>query len=427
MEGIADGFRSAFGFARPGGEPARGESTSSSEQRPGSRPRPQEPTPYSAQEPTRYSAPRAGGASATSMPPMPLSDALRRSATPNGLAPGTRTVGGAYRPLPPSVRAPGAADPLAPPSPAGTSSARPLAAVRVYDASRPDAAGNAAFVADGIGLLGGSGPANARVAASHVQRGLQYYASTFGRDGIDGAGRGVDVVMNDRSTDASGQELFRGNGGYYVTRYSDGAVSEAIRFGTGTSYQHDRGGAVRQYEMAYADDLTIHELTHGVINAETGQVGGEADEAGAVNEALADVLAASATRDWRIGEGMYAPDSDYRALRNIADPTDQTAVHGLWTHVSQYEQAVAAGGHAEEHYASGIVSHAAFRMQQRLGGEAGWRAVEQLFYRTVTDGDLGDVRLSDAARALRATAGSMWGSGSVAYVVVDEELRRAGL
>ena len=301
---------------------------------------------------------------------------------------------------------------------------RALAPVTVWDSARPSASGGAALIGTAAQLAAGEGPANARTAAQNVERGLTYYQETFGRNGVNEEGSGVDIVVNDRSTDDAGKELFRGNGGYYFSTAADGTVRGAMRFGTGTSYLHERGGRVSQYEMLNAEDLTIHELTHGIINHETGQVGGSADEAGSVNEALADVMAASATRDWRIGEGMYSADSDYQSLRNIADPDDRTAVHGLWTNFSQYQDAKARGT-IEEHFASGIVSHAAARMQQRLGGERGWQAVEQLFYDTINSGMLRTLSYGEVAAALRATAQSSLGAEVAG--VVDEELTRAGL
>jgi hypothetical protein len=270
------------------------------------------------------------------------------------------------------------------------------------------------------------GQGDAAVAARNVQHGLDYFASTFGRNGVDGAGAGVDVIIDDRSLTDEGTERFRGNGGYYATRDSAGAVHEAIHFGTGTSYQA-ANGQVDQHSMLHADDLAIHELVHGVIRKETGHLGGEADEAGATNEALADVIAASATRDWRIGEDMYTERSDYRTLRDIANPEDPTAIHGLWTSMADVDAAHARGEEVEEHWASGVLSTAAYRVQQRLGGERGWQAVEQVFYGAITGGQLGDMGFDAVASALRSAAASRYGTESTEHQVLDEELRRAGL
>jgi len=146
-----------------------------------------------------------------------------------------------------------------------------------------------------------------------------------------------------------------------------------------------------------------------LIKHETGAIGGTADESGSVNEAFADVIAASATRDWKLGESMYAADSDYKYMRNLADPNDPKAIHTLWTTKGQYDQAVASGT-VEEHYASGIISTAAARMQQSIGGEAGFQAVEQLFYHTITDHRMGDMSFAQVAQGLRTTASTMWGS-----------------
>lgn len=304
------------------------------------------------------------------------------------------------------------------PAAQGAATARAATArARVIDGASGAALGT-------VAELAGSG--EAATAARHVQQGLDYFARSFGRDGVDGAGAGVDVIVGDRSRDASGTERFAGNGGYYATDHGNGRVTEAIHFGTGTTYRAARG-QVDQRAMQHADDLAIHELVHGVIRAETGHLGGEADEAGATNEAVADVLAAAATRDWRIGEGMFTAASDYRAMRNIAQPHDPSAIHGLWTSMAEVEQHRSADGQVEEHWASGVVSTAAQRTQQRIGGERGWAVVERVFYDAVDNGRLGDMSFASVAAGLRASAAATFGIGSEAAVVLDEELRRAGL
>lgn len=270
------------------------------------------------------------------------------------------------------------------------------------------------------------GSTAAGVAARNVQLGIDYFARTFGRDGVDGAGSGVDVLIDDRSLDEHGRERFKGNGGYFAMPDGQGSLREAIHFGTGNTYEGARG-LVDQREMLHADDLAIHELVHGIIRKETGHLGGEADEAGATNEGVADVMAAAATRDWRIGEGMYSERSAYRAMRNIAQPDDPTAIHGLHTTMADVHRARAEQGHAEEHWASGVVSTAAYRVQQRLGGEDGWKAVERVFYDSIDNARLGDMSFTAVAGALRTSAEAVYGAGSTVSRTFDEELRRAGL
>ena len=302
-------------------------------------------------------------------------------------------------------------------STATTTSTSPTARARVSDATSGQAYGT-------VDTL--SGTDTASTAAAHVQRGLDYYAQTFGRNGIDGAGSGVEVLINDRSTDDAGEERFVGNGGYYETTHDDGTATEAIHFGTGTSYK-GTNGTVEQYEMLYADDLAIHELTHGIIHKETGHLGGEADEAGATNEGIADVMAAAATRDWRMGEGMYSERSDYQLMRNIANPNDPAAIHGLWTHIDEVRKRQRTNDEVEEHWASGVISTAAQRVQARFGGEAGWNVVERVFYDTIDNNRMGDMSFTAVANGLRASAAAVYGEGSSVDQAVDEELRRAGL
>ncbi|MCB0878797.1 MAG: M4 family metallopeptidase [Thermoleophilia bacterium] len=295
---------------------------------------------------------------------------------------------------------------------------RTSARAQVFDGSDTNYVGDA----DQLASSGG----DAAVAARNVQRGLDYFHDTFGRDGLDNAGSAVEVIVGDHSTDDSGQQRFKGNGGYYAMPDGRGGYGEAVHFGEGTSYDAARG-RVDQKPMQYAEDLTIHELVHGVIRKESGYLGGQADEAGATNEAIADVLAASATRDWKLGEGMYTASSDYKLMRNIANPDDPTAIHGLWTSMDDVRRHQQAGEEIEEHWASGVISTAAYRMQQRLGGEAGWQAVEQVFYGAIEQHRLGDMSFESVANALRGSAASLYGDRSSQEQIVDEELRRAGL
>ena len=309
---------------------------------------------------------------------------------------------------------------------AASSTAALAGSIRIFDASAATSDGRAGFVGTAATLSGAAGSSDAATAAAYVSRGLNYFQQTFGRNGIDAHGGTIDVVLNDHSTDASGRELFRGNGGYYTTRDSAGNLSEAVRWGTGITYNHRNGGVVDQRSMLYADDLTVHELTHGLIKRETGEIGGTADEAGSVNEAFADVMGAAATRDWRMGEGMYTSDSSYRYMRNIAQPNDPLAVHGLWTTIGAYNDA-AAQGRAEEHYGSGVISHAAAVMQQTLGGERGWQAVEQTFYRTIDSHRMGDMSFAAAAAGLRTSVAELYGSSSQEASALDTALRQAGI
>ncbi|MCW2973140.1 MAG: bacillolysin [Thermoleophilia bacterium] len=304
----------------------------------------------------------------------------------------------------------------APPAAAEAAPVLPRVKATVRDASQ-----NFAVLGDVDTLASG----DAATAARNVQAGLDYYGTTFGRNGLDNAGAGVDVDINDYSTDATGAQTFHGNGGYYATTQSDGSVYEAIHYGDGNTYSAARG-TVAQDSMLNAEDLAIHELTHGVIRKETGYLGGDADEAGATNEAIADIMGASATRDWKLGESMYGSASTYRNMRNIANPDDPTSVHGLWTTMDQV-RAKQATGEMEEHWASGVLSTAAYRVQQRIGGEAGWKAVEQVFYDVIDTNKLGDMSFSAVASGVRSAAGELYGAGSQVASVVDEELRRGGL
>jgi hypothetical protein len=262
---------------------------------------------------------------------------------------------------------------------------------------------------------------DASAAASAIDQAQNYFMSTFGRNGLDGAGEGVQIVVDDRSVDAEGKEQFKGNAGFFRMPDANGDEVEALHFGEGTQYNHESGGRVRQASMAYAPDLAIHEYTHGIIERETGHIGGEADEAGAVGEGLADVFAAAATRDWRMGESMYERGSNYTAMRDISNPDDPTVVHGLWATAGEVRQHAVEDGDIEEHYASGVISESAYRIQARIG----WEGMEQVFYRALTDHTMGGMSFAETANSLRTASDEIYGEGSAQSAAVDEELSRA--
>jgi Zn-dependent metalloprotease len=95
--------------------------------------------------------------------------------------------------------------------------------------------------------------------------------------------------------------------------------------------------------------------------------------------------------------------------------------------MNEVSQREARGEPVQEHWASGVLSTAAYRMQQRIGGEAGWRAVEQVFYDVIDRNMLGDMKFATIAQSVRSAAAQRFGAASPTFAVINEELQRAGL
>ena len=302
----------------------------------------------------------------------------------------------------------------------GVRETRSTPEVQIHDASGLGSGGGMRYVGSAR-EIGPDAPAAAQWAAQHVQHALEYFASR-GRDGIDGRGGAVEVRVDETSTNAAGEEVHLGNAGYYTVTFQDGSEQEFVRFGRGATQVLPDGRADIRESMVRSYDLTVHELAHGIVKAETGNPGGFKDETGAVHEALADLVAAVATRDWEIGEEIFVPHSDVRLLRDISNPGRPDAFHGLHGHIDQYRAAEAAG-RVQEHTSSGILSQAAYRFQ----AAEGWDALEDLVWDTLEGGQLGDLGFQATADAMRAAAIGRWGEGSSQAASIDRELRQAGL
>lgn len=128
-------------------------------------------------------------------------------------------------------------------------------------------------------------------------------------------------------------------------------------------------GHLRFGDGYVVDDIFVHEFNHGVINAMVGNGGllGQ-NQPGALNESLADTMAAYYELDWEMGEdlagGAFRDLSDPpRFSRNITDPPpvgSRTVAHP--DHMSDFVVTVDDDG--GEHVNNGILNKAAYLMAQ---------------------------------------------------------------
>ncbi len=218
--------------------------------------------------------------------------------------------------------------------------------------------------------------------ASIVDRAL---LERFGRDGVDGRGGAVELVVH--APDASNAYWDRKAG---RVELGDG---DGARWG------------------AFAGSLSVmaHELYHGVIDAEV-RLDYEVAEQAALHESLADVFAAGIVGSWRIGEDVITPRVAGDAIRDLERPD-----------VAHLDAAKRAGG--EAHALSGLASLAAVRSAERIGGDAMQRVWYEALVHDLPDG----ARFVDAARATVAAATRLHGAGSEQQLAVEQAWESVGV
>ena len=142
-------------------------------------------------------------------------------------------------------------------------------------------------------------------------------------------------------------------------------------------------------------DIIAHELTHGVIQHEAALV--YADQAGALNESLADVFGSLVKQhrlgqdvesaDWLIGAGLFTDRVEGQALRSMAAPGTAYDDPLLGRdpqpgHMRDFVETQDDNGGV--HINSGIPNRAFHHAAMALGGHA-WEEAGQVWYDTLVD------------------------------------------
>jgi len=173
-------------------------------------------------------------------------------------------------------------------------------------------------------------------------------------------------------------------------------------------------------------DIIGHELTHGVTG-DTANLDYQ-DQPGALNESVSDVFGSmvkqysanpkqtTAAADWLIGEGIFMPSINGKALRSMKAPG--TAYNDPKT-IGQDPQPGTMAGYVNTnqdnggvHINSGIPNHAFFLAATNLGGYS-WEKAGPVWYATLRDqalrptakfADFANVTISNASRLFGASA-----------------------
>jgi Zn-dependent metalloprotease len=239
----------------------------------------------------------------------------------------------------------------------------------------------------------GSEDPNATTLYHNLKRVYDFYKVVFERDSVDGEGLKLVgcVHFDDDATTPGFQNAWWFHG---LAVFGDGDGEVFRSFGDFL-------------------DLTAHELTHGVV--ETTAMLKYENQAGALNESLADVFASMVKQwskspqqkareaDWLIGRGLFmVPDA--RALRDLANPGTAYGTAGLFDISDPQPQDM--DGYVEiyppdgdpntgndsggVHLYSGIPNRAFYLVATTLGGYS-WDVAGRIWYDAMRDVDLRSV------------------------------------
>jgi Zn-dependent metalloprotease len=284
----------------------------------------------------------------------------------------------------------------APDVPAGVRQAKPGPSNRsVFDAAGSETLPGNLVRKEGEPATGDPATDEAYDGLGHTHR---LYADVFGRNSIDGRGLPLNATVH--------------FGKLYDNAFWDGTQ---MVFGDGDGEVFER----------FTRSLSVigHELAHGVTQHSAALV--YRNQAGAINESMSDVFGAlveqyvkdqSVTEaSWLIGEGLFTPEVEGRALRSMKAPgtaydDDVLGKDPQPDSMDSYVRTSADNGGV--HINSGIPNRAFYLVAEQLGGNA-WDSPGRIWYETLTGGDLPTgATFTVFARATAATAGELFGSDS---------------
>ena len=219
-----------------------------------------------------------------------------------------------------------------------------------------------------------------------------FLRTTFGRDGWDGKGAPMRIVVHAPNEDGTPHM----NNAYWDN------LTKRIYLGDGDGQLFKPlGGAL---------DVMVHEATHAIVDSEVklrydGQQGG-------INESWADVLASVADpKDWLIGEDVFTPGTKGDAIRDLEHPR--------FGNVKELPE----GAVLEPHDYSGIPSLAAVRVADKIGRQE----MGQIWYSALVDHLDSRAGFAGAARATLDAAAQLHGEGSTEVGAVLDAWKSVGV
>ncbi|MFE0644589.1 M4 family metallopeptidase [Streptomyces sp. NPDC058877] len=230
------------------------------------------------------------------------------------------------------------------------------------------------------------------------------FLNAFGHDSIDGAG--LPLIASVHYGEDYGNAFWNG---------------EQMVFGDGD------GEIFLDFTLPV--DVIGHELAHGFTQYTAGLE--YFSQSGALNESVSDVFGSLVKQyarghsaeqaDWLIGEGLFHPSVEGRALRSMRAPgtaydDDVLGKDPQPAHMDDYVRTGRDNGGV--HINSGIPNHAFYLAATELGGNA-WERAGQIWYDVMTGGSLTpETRFSEFARATVAAARARYGDGAEIQAVL---------
>ncbi|CAM3666495.1 protealysin inhibitor emfourin [Nocardioides zeicaulis] len=249
-------------------------------------------------------------------------------------------------------------------------------------------------------------------AADGVTATLAMWAEGFGRDSFDGAGAPVSLTVH--------------YGADYDNAFWDGTQ---LVFGDGDGRVFDR--------FTKPVDVLAHELGHAVVE-HTCDLAYEG-QSGALNESVADAFASclkqrvlgqdAAAGDWLIGEGIFRPSVQARALRDMAAPgtaydDPELGADPQVGHMDDYVDTTDDNGGV--HLNSGIPNKA-FQLAAVAIGGTSVEGAGQVWYAALTGGAVSSTAdFAQFAAATVAAAGEHADAVAQAWAQVGVEPSAAG-
>lgn len=228
----------------------------------------------------------------------------------------------------------------------------------------------------------------ARVTYANALRADRFLRTAFGRDGWDGKGSPLKVVVH----------------------VGDGDVPLNNAFWDGTGIYFGDGDGHVLGPLGKALDVTVHETTHAVVDSEVNLR--YSGQQGAINESFADVLASVADpKDWQIGEDVFTPQIPGDSIRDLSKPR-----YGSVAELPR-EPGV------EVHDLSGVPSLAAVKVGDTIGRDK----LGQIWYRALTDHLDSRAGFAGAARATLEAARDLYGQDSREFSAVRDAWKAVGV
>lgn len=248
-------------------------------------------------------------------------------------------------------------------------------------------------------------------AGADAHYGLQatwdYYATMFGRNGIDGAGRKTYSRVH---YGTNYQNAFWSNSCFCMT-YGDGGTT---------------------FFPLVSVDIAGHEMSHGVMSTEAKLT--YSGESGGLNESNSDIFgtlveyqvnSALDVPDYWVGERIYKANwsadgttyTQVKALRYMDDPFKDTKSPACWS---------SSLGSLDVHYSSGPNNHMFYLLAEggtsKCNGNVvsgiGRDAAARIWYKAVTDYMTSSTNYAGARTAALTAASALYGAGSPEYAAV---------